>query len=203
MQLEGSCASQRRLLQAEWDAAEAASQAHAIASEQSATLAQVAAAKRVVAQRQAHKAKLVREAATRAAEHAAEMSEAAARSHENVEAKVEPNENAAHEDAMAVLAARREATQRAAANVDEAARAHVAASAAANAAANALAAASRAATKVSEQPLWWFPSSQAQSHASGALGTRHPSVMSACMSATMSTAPAYYAPGVGGFEGGC
>ena len=162
-ELEGSVGAQKRCVKAEWGAAEAASTAHAIATERAAATGQQAAQARGNAERAKEQARRRNEEAITAARHAEELESAAAFAHEKADAQVQPTADAEHAAAMGVLAARRAATAQAKATVDEAGREYVAASAKATAVAKALAASERALVATAERPMHWFATSWSSS----------------------------------------
>ena len=155
-ELEGSVGAQKRCVSAEWDAAEAASQAHAIATEKAAEAAQRAAIAKGKANVAADHARLRREEATSAAEHAYDLEREAEKAHAEAVGLLQPNEESEHQAAMRVLRARKMAQAQAKAAIDEAGRKYVAASAHANAAANAAKATERAIVAAQERPTHWF-----------------------------------------------
>ena len=154
--LDEASAAQRKLVAAEWRAAEEAAAAHALAVEKAASAARGAAARRAVAERAEELAHAAHLEALAAAEHAIALAEAVVAA-EADEARLQGEDaEASHQGAMQVLAARRAATAQATSLIEQAECAHAASARKASAAETAAAAVARSVASTSERPLAWF-----------------------------------------------
>ena len=154
--LDEASAAQRKLVAAEWRAAEEAAAAHALAVEKAASAARGAAARRAVAERAEQLARAAHLEALAASEHAIALAEAVVAA-EADEARLQGEDaEASHQGAMQVLAARRAATAQATSLIEQAESAHAASARKSSAAATAAAAVARSVASTSERPLSWF-----------------------------------------------
>ena len=154
--LDEASAAQRKLVAAEWRAAEEAAAAHALAVEKAASAARGAAARRAVAERAEELARAAHLEALAASEHAIALAEAVVAA-EADEARLQGEDaEASHQGAMQVLAARRAATAQATSLIEQAESAHAASARKSSAAATAAAAVARSVASTSERPLSWF-----------------------------------------------
>jgi hypothetical protein len=154
--LDEASAAQRKLVAAEWRAAEEAAAAHALAVEKAASAARGAAARRAVAERAEQLARVAHLEALAASEHAIALAEAVVAA-EADEARLQGEDaEASHQGAMQVLAARRAATAQATSLIEQAESAHAASARKSSAAATAAAAVARSVASTSERPLSWF-----------------------------------------------
>ena len=154
--LDEASAAQRKLVAAEWRAAEEAAAAHAVAVEKAASAARGAAARRAVAERAEELARAAHLEALAASEHAIALAEAVVGA-EADEARLQGEDaEASHQGAMQVLAARRAATAQATSLIEQAESAHAASARKASAAETAAAAVARSVASTSERPLSWF-----------------------------------------------
>jgi hypothetical protein len=154
--LDEASAAQRKLVAAEWRAAEEAAAAHALAVEKAASAARGAAARRAVAERAEVLARAAHLEALAASEHAIALAEAVVAA-EADEARLQGEDaEASHQGAMQVLAARRAATAQATSLIEQAESAHAASARKSSAAATAAAAVARSVASTSERPLSWF-----------------------------------------------
>eukprot|EP00900_Chrysochromulina_parva_P020186 jgi/Chrpa1/28169/Chrysochromulina_OHIO_Genome00006533-RA len=154
--LDEASAAQRKLVAAEWRAAEEAAAAHALAVEKAASAARGAAARRAVAERAEELARVAHLEALAASEHALALAEAVVAA-EADEARLQGEDaEASHQGAMQVLAARRAATAQATSLIEQAESAHAASARKSSAAATAAAAVARSVASTSERPLSWF-----------------------------------------------
>jgi hypothetical protein len=154
--LDEASAAQRKLVAAEWRAAEEAAASHALAVEKAASAARGAAARRAVAERAEELARAAHLEALAASEHAIALAEAVVAA-EADEARLQGEDaEASHQGAMQVLAARRAATAQATSLIEQAESAHAASARKSSAAATAAAAVARSVASTSERPLSWF-----------------------------------------------